>query len=222
MSAAPSPLDVFKPIAGRALELVLGQLLALDPETRAGLSALDGRRVELQLSAPAIALAVTVRGERLEVGPADPASEPDLGLRATLGGLLAQLPFLRPEGGAPVGKLRINGDAELARRLQQLARGFDPDWDAPFARALGPILGPQVARVLREGLRHGATVAKGLARDGADWLTEESRDVVGRAELDAFHDDVDALRDRAERLLARAARLPAGPGELDRSGGPGA
>ena len=70
MSAAPSPLDVFKPIAGRALELVLGQLLALDPETRAGLSALDGRRVELQLSAPAIALAVTVRGERLEVGSA--------------------------------------------------------------------------------------------------------------------------------------------------------
>ncbi len=212
MDAAPSLLDVFKPIAGRALELVLGQLLALDPETRAGLSALDGRRVELQLSAPALALSVTVRGERLEVGPADPSTEPDLGLRATLGGLLAQLPFLRPEGGAPVGKLRINGDAELARRLQQLARGFDPDWDAPFARALGPILGPQVARVLREGLRHGSVAAKGLARDGADWLTEESRDVVGRAELDAFHDDVDALRDRAERLLARAARLPGGLG----------
>ena len=114
MRAAPSPLDVFKPIAGRALELVLDQLLALDPETRAGLAALDGRRVELQLSAPALALAITVRGDRLEVGPADPTTEPDLGLRATLGGLLAQLPFLRPEGGAPVGKLRINGDAELA------------------------------------------------------------------------------------------------------------
>jgi ubiquinone biosynthesis protein UbiJ len=218
MNAAPSPLDAFKPIAGRALELVLDQLLALDPETRAGLASLDGRRVELQLSAPALALAITVRGDRLEVGPADPSTEPDLGLRATLGGLLGQLPFLRPEGGAPVGKLRINGDAELARRLQQLARGYDPDWDAPFARALGPIVGPQVARVLREGLRHGAVVAKGLARDGAEWLTEESRDVLGRAELDAFHDDVDALRDRAERLLARAARLP-GIADAD---GPGA
>jgi ubiquinone biosynthesis protein UbiJ len=205
---AASPFDTLKPIAGRALEAALNQLLALDPETRDALGGLDGRRVELQLEAPAIALAVTVRGERLVVGPADAAGEPDLGLRATLGGLLGQLPFLRPEGGGPVGKLRINGDAELARRLQQLARGFDPDWDAPFARALGPVVGPQVARVLREGLRNSVVLAKGLARDGAEFLTEESRDLVAKAELEAFYDDVDTLRERVERLVVRVSRLP--------------
>jgi ubiquinone biosynthesis protein UbiJ len=205
---AASPFDHLKPIAGRALEVALNQLLALDPETREALTGLDGHRVELQLEAPALALAVTVRGDRLEVGPADAGGEPDLGLRATLGGLLGQLPFLRPEGGAPVGKLRINGDAELARRLQQLARGFDPDWDAPFARALGPILGPQVARVLREGLRGGVVLAKGLARDGAEFLTEESRDLVAKAELEAFYDDVDSLRERLDRLVVRVSRLP--------------
>jgi ubiquinone biosynthesis protein UbiJ len=205
---AASPFDTLKPIAGRALEAALNQLLALDPETRDALGGLDGRRVELQLEAPAIALAVTVRGQRLEVGPADVAGEPDLGLRATLGGLLGQLPFLRPEGGGPVGKLRINGDAELARRLQQLARGFDPDWDAPFARALGPVVGPQVARVLREGLRNGVVLAKGLARDGAEFLTEESRDLVPKAELEAFYDDVDSLRERVDRLVVRVSRLP--------------
>jgi ubiquinone biosynthesis protein UbiJ len=210
MAAQPSPLDALKPIAGRALELALNQLLALDPDTRGALAGLDGRRVELQLEAPPLAFAVSVRGDRLEVGPADASSEPDLGLRATLGGLLAQLPFLRPEGGAPVGKLRIAGDAELARRLQQLARGFDPDWDAPFARALGPVLGPQVARVLREGLRGGTTLAKGLARDGAEFLTEESRDLVAKAELEAFYDDVDDLGERVARLAARVARLAPG------------
>ena len=208
---AGSPLDALKPIAGRALEAALNQLLALDPDTRASLAALDGRRVELQLEAPPVALAVTVRGDRLEVGPAESAGEADLGLRATLGGLLGQLPFLRPDGGAPVGKLRINGDAELARRLQQLARGFDPDWDAPFARALGPMLGPQVARALREGLRGSVVLAQGLARDSAEFLTEESRDLVPKAELEAFYDDVDALRERVERLVARIARLPTPP-----------
>jgi ubiquinone biosynthesis protein UbiJ len=64
---------------------------------------------------------------------------------------------------------------------------------------------------LRDGLRAGSGVAKNLARDAADFLTEESRDAVGRAELSAFLDDVDAVRDRAERLLARAARLPGFP-----------
>lgn len=208
MDARPSPLDALKPLAGRALEAALNRLVALDPDTGDALRRLDGRRVELQLEAPAIAMAVSVDNGRLRVGPAGRSGEPDLGVRATLGGLLAQLPFLRNEDAPPVGKLRINGDADLARSLQKLAKGFDPDWDKPFADAMGPIIGPQVARVMRDGLRAGNRLARGLARDAAEFVTEESRDVVAGAELAAFHDDVDELRDRAERLLARVSRLP--------------
>ncbi len=213
MSARPSPLDSLKPLAGRALEVALDRLLALDPETRVALAKLDGRRIELALEAPALALAITVKGDRLEVGPPDAASEPDLGLRATLGGLLSQLPFARTANSSPVGKLRINGDAELARMLQQLAQRFDPDWDQPFVATFGSILGPQLSRGLREGLRSARRVAGNLARDAAEFVTEESRDVVGKAELAAFHDDVDALRDRAERLAARVGRLNVGKAE---------
>lgn len=204
---APSPFDAFKPIAGRALEVALNRVVALDPESQAALASLDGRRIELALEAPALALSVTVRDRKLWVGPPDSESEPDLGLRATLGGLMSQLPFARRDGAPPVGKLRINGDAELARTLQKLAQRFDPDWDRPFAEALGPILGPQAARMLREGLRTGRRIAGNFARDAAEFVTEESRDVVGKDELAAFHDDVDALRDRAERLVARVGRL---------------
>ena len=71
----------------------------------------------------------------------------------------------------------------------------------------GPMLGPQVSRLLREGLRTGRRVAGNLARDAAEFVVEESRDVVGKDELSAFHDDVDSLRDRAERLVARVGRL---------------
>ena len=42
-------------------------------------------------------------------------------------------------------------------------------------------------------------------------MTEESRDVLGRDELDAFNDDVDVLRDDVERLAARVSRLSRGP-----------
>jgi len=87
-----------------------------------------------------------------------------------------------------------------------------PDWARPFGQALGPILGPQVARVLGEGLQAGGKLAKNFARDAAEYVTEESRDVVAKAELAAFHDDVDGLRDRAERLIARVDRLHANTG----------
>jgi ubiquinone biosynthesis protein UbiJ len=207
MEARRSPLDSLKPLAGRALELALERLLALDPDTAASFAQLEGKRIELALESPPIALSLTVRDGKPHIGPPEQALEADLGLRANLAGLLAQLPLPRARN-APAPKLRINGDAELARTLQGMARNFDPDWDKPFADTLGPLLGPQVARTLREGLRTGSGIAKNLARDSADFLTEESRDAVGRAELSAFLDDVDALRDRAERLLARAARLP--------------
>jgi ubiquinone biosynthesis protein UbiJ len=77
MNARPSPLDALKPIAGRALEIVFARLLALDPETRAALAKLEGKRVEMVVEAPPLALAITVRDGQLRVGPADASSEPD-------------------------------------------------------------------------------------------------------------------------------------------------
>ena len=205
MTQAASPFDALKPLAGRALEQALNRLVELDPDTAEALRGLGGRRIGLALEAPPIALELAVADGRLVVGP--PKDEPDLGVRATISGVLSQLPFLRPPGAPPVGKVRINGDAELARQLQKLAQRFDPDWDEPFARALGPVFGPQAARLLRDALAGGAKFAKGFSRDAVDYLTEERRDLVGKAELAAFHDDVDELRDQVERLAARLARL---------------
>ena len=57
----------------------------------------------------------------------------------------------------------------------------------------------------------GKEMALAFAKAGADYLTEESRDLVPKAEQQAFFDDVDALRDRVERLAARAVRHASGP-----------
>lgn len=177
---AVSPLQALNPLAGRALEQGLSRLLALDPETAAALRPLEGRRIGLALEAPPVALDIRVEDGALRVGP--PTVEPDLGIRASLA-----------------------GDPHLADRRR--AGRFDPDWERPFAERLGPVAGPQVARVLREALAAGAGLARGLARDAAEYVTEESRDVVGKDELEAFHADVDALNDRVERLAARVARV---------------
>ncbi|HEY4583146.1 MAG TPA: SCP2 sterol-binding domain-containing protein, partial [Lysobacter sp.] len=135
MTESRTPLDSLKPLAGRALEAALNRALALDPDTRDGLRGLDGRRLVLRLATPPLALQIDVDGERLRVGPVAGEAEPDLSVRATLGGLLAQLPFMRRDDAPAVGKLRIEGDADLARRLQRLAERFDPDWQRPFVAA---------------------------------------------------------------------------------------
>lgn len=210
MSDAPFPWtrSELRRIAGRALEAALNRALALDEETRAALRPMDGRRITLVLESPPLALQLRVEGERLAVGPVEAeAGAPDLSVRGTLGGLVSQLPFLRRDDAPPVGKLRIEGDAELARRLQRLARNFDPDWQRPFAAVFGDVVGVQVAEAFAGALRQARVLGRNGAETLAEYVTEESRDVVPRAELNAFHDDVDALRDDVERLAARIARL---------------
>lgn len=210
MSQPPIPFN-WKVPAGRALEAALNSALALDPETRAALRPLAGRRVALQLDGPPLALQVRVDGERLVVGPVDAADAPDLSVRSSLGGVMALLPRLLGTAPGddvpPVGRMQMSGDADLARRLQRLAERFDPDWEAPFAAVLGDVVGVQVARGVAGALRQARITGHELASSAAEYVTEESRDVVARAELDAFLEDVDALRDDVERAAARVARL---------------
>lgn len=206
MNTSVSFFDSLKPLAGRALEQALNRVLALDPDTQAAISKLDQHRIQLALEAPAIALEISVDGNQLRVGPVQDG-EADLGIRSTISGALSQLPFFRSSNAAPVGKVRINGDAELARQLQSLAKNFDPDWDKPFVEVFGVVIGTQIAKVLREAFKQGAGIAKKFGKDGVDYLTEESRDVVGSAEQAAFNEDVDDLRDRTERVLARFEKL---------------
>ena len=104
----------------------------------------------------------------------------------------------------------MSGDAELARRLQTLANRFDPDWQQPFVAVFGDIIGVQIANAVRSALRQMRDLGGSLAQNTAEFVTEESRDVVPRAELNAFHDDVDALRDDVERLQAKVDRLRGG------------
>ena len=210
MSRTPSPLSGLKPLAGRALESALTRALALDDDTRQALARLDGRHVALHLASPPLAMAIRVDGEALRVGPVDADAVPDLSVRTTLGGLLGQLQGMlgaSDDHATPSGRLRIEGDAELARALQRLAQRFDPDWQRPFVAAFGEVVGVQVANGVAAALKGARRAGQEFASTAAEYVVEESRDVVGRHELDAFHDDVDVLRDDVERIAARVGRL---------------
>ena len=207
MNAAPSPNLFPQPLrklAGRALETALNHALSLDPDTQSRLAALDGRSVQLQLRGIDLALAITVEGDRLKVGPAPEAS--DLRVAATPGSLLSML-FRRHSDGMAPGKVEIAGDAELARRLEKLASGFAPDFEEAFTRTFGDVVGVPLAKAVRNGLTHARETASHLSQDGAAWLRDETRIALAPGEVEGFLDEVDALRERTERLDARLARL---------------
>jgi ubiquinone biosynthesis protein UbiJ len=206
MTPSVSALDSIKPLAGRVLQEALNRALRLDPASMAKLQALDGRRIEVHMQSPDFALAIDVNAGVLQVGPVDAQREADISFKSRLSGLLQSLPMFS-QGRTPVGAMRISGDVELARLMQDLVKAYDPDWQAPFVRAFGPVLGPQAAKFLASALRQGRVAAENLARSGAEYVTEEARVVVSKAELQEFNNDVDRLRQHADRLQARADRL---------------
>ena len=206
MNAPAFSLGTLKPVAGRVLQEALNRLLRLDAASLEKLDALQDRRIELHLQSPDIALAVEVRGQSLQVGPVNAGQEPDISFKSTLSGILKSLPMFA-QGQPAIVAMRIIVDVELARLLQNLVKEFDPDWQEPFVKALGPVFGPQAAKFIREGLKQAKTGAGNFMQSGAEYVTEEARVVVSKAELDDFNAQVDKIRQRGDRLQARVNEL---------------
>lgn len=205
-SAGPRVPNPVLAVFGRALETALNRLVDLDADASIRLAALDGRAVALDLRDTALSLRIAVEGGRLRVGPSFEAASA-LRIAATPASLLA-LAFARGDDDALApGRVEVAGDAELARRLERLARDFAPDFDAAFTRAFGDVAGFQVASGVRRSLGWLRRSAHATARDATEFLSEETGDIVARAELERFLDEVDTLRERADRLAARVQRI---------------
>lgn len=195
----------------RLLESALNRVLALDSSAAQALLALEGKSVALRLKPWPAPVQIAVSGGRLV---ASDSAAPDLAITASPGALLA----LAAERGGfqlPAGRVDISGDADLARRIQKLLAGLDPDWDRPFAQFFGEVAGHQIAKGLRGALGWGRATAKAMLLNSTEYLREESRDLIAPGELADFIDDVDRTRDDVERLEARierVARLRAGRG----------
>ncbi|SDD65608.1 ubiquinone biosynthesis accessory factor UbiJ [Aquimonas voraii] len=205
MSDSPTRPNPLLALGGQALEFALNRAVALDPDLPGQLQSLEGRSIELELAAPKLAARIEVQAGRLAVGPAQPTQEPDLSLKATLGAVLSRV--LPGATQATPGRMKIAGDIELAQALQRIAQRYSPDLEAALSARLGDIVGVQIAKALRaalEGVRRGS---RELTAAGADYLRDEAGVLVGRAELDAFCEDVDSLRDGVERSERRLQRL---------------
>ena len=153
-------------------------------------------------------MAISVRDGKLAAGPhwQQPA---DLNLNASPASLLAFALRRGEDSPLPPGKVDISGDAELARRMEKLLRDFRPDVEEAFAKTFGDVLGVPLARAFQRAFAWTRDSAQALAQDGAEYLREESRDLIAPAEMEQFLDAVDGVRERADRLDARVQRLAA-------------
>jgi ubiquinone biosynthesis protein UbiJ len=179
----------------------LNRLLGAEPWARERLAPFAGEIVELRATPlPALRFAIAPDGSVANADAEAPAS-----LTVALGpDSLAALTrgeehFMR--------SVQLTGNAKLASEVLLLVRHLRWDAEEDLSRLVGDFAAHRIAGAAKDFLDWQADAARRLAASAVEYVVEEKRWLVARAEFERFGAQAAALRDGLERLEARLRRL---------------
>jgi len=187
----------------RPIEAMLNRRIAGSSRARAMVAGLAGRSLELRFAATPFRVRLASGADALSVRPA--AEEPaDAVIEGT------PLSFLRLATGDAAKSIRaggmdVRGDAEIAEGFRRLLEVARPDIEEELSRFTGDAAAHYIAGFARHAADFARRAGDSLARSTSEYLTEESRDLPVRLEVEEFLDGVDRLREAVDRLDARVA-----------------
>ncbi|HEX4153534.1 MAG TPA: hypothetical protein VHY75_15110 [Steroidobacteraceae bacterium] len=107
------------------------------------------------------------------------------------------------------GSVQVSGDAEIAGGYRELFALARPDLEEELSRLVGDLPARRISLAAQGAFGWLRKLKETAGENLAEYLQEESRDVVGRYELEEFVQGVDRLRDTAGRVEARLAHIEA-------------
>lgn len=110
-------------------------------------------------------------------------------------------------------ELELTGDSQVLINLQNIISDLRLDGEAELARWLGPVPAHAIGSLLRRSHQWGKDSWDSLRLTLGEYLTEESRQLVGNAEARASAELLHEMRLQLDRLEARVALLS--PTNLD-------
>ncbi len=171
---------------GWPFSLALNRLLDAEPWARERLAPFAGETLEVR-SPPFPPLRFTILpGGRLDAGGEAPA-------------LVATLHFAR--------EVDLSGDEKLAAEVRLLLRHLRWDFEEDLSRLVGDVAAHRLAGALRALSAWPAEAAHRLGETLADYVIEEKRMLVGRAQLEEFRAALTRLEQELAQLEKRVRRL---------------
>jgi len=192
---------------GWPFSLALNHLLEAEPAARQRLAPFAGASIELRAPPlPALTFAI-LPGGRLEGRMRAGGAEPSLVVALKPGFLAA----LAKGEDHLMRAVEVSGEPRLAAEVMWLARHLReaaPDIvEEDLSRLVGDVAARRLAQGARDLFAWQSDALARLAESFADYVTEENRMVIARAEHASFAAAVSRLRDAVERLEKRVGRL---------------
>ncbi|ROO24312.1 hypothetical protein SAOR_15885 [Salinisphaera orenii MK-B5] len=188
-----------------AVEIALARYLGSDARALERCAALAGCALELRLSDLGLRLVFVAEDHGMQVCAAPPEAADVTLTGASM--VFGRLLFSGGREGLMGAGLRIEGDVGVAQRFADLFSAVDFDITDIVDARFGPVPAYVLGRGLASARALVARAAREVPEQAAEYLREESRDVVGRWEHDVFAGEVETLRDDVDRLGARLRRL---------------
>ncbi len=192
-----------------ALNGALAKIIELDPAAAEALQPHRGKSIELLIQPLKLRLRLVIDEAQVKFTDA-PEGEADTRIEGTPTGLFALGTKQHIAGLPPV---QISGDASTGQFFADWLKNLRPDWEEGLCRVFGDGPGHRMATVLTGVGQRAQSLLQSLLRNGTDYLTEESRELIHPDEMEEFLDAVDDLNAdlahaerRLQTLLDAAAR----------------
>ncbi|WPC05550.1 SCP2 sterol-binding domain-containing protein [Pseudomonas benzenivorans] len=188
------------------VERGLNRVLAMDGTALPRLARLRGRVIEVDCRTPALQLFILADEQGLRLAP-HWAGEIACRLRAPASSLLRLASSADKSAVLHSPEVELDGDSAALLELAAILQDLELDWEYELTRWLGPVGAQLLAGHLRSRAGWTAQSLDSLRLNLADYLSEESRSLVGRREADARFAELDSLKLALDRLDARIERL---------------
>lgn len=187
------------------LAALMNRNLASSGQARALVQQLEGRSFEVRVAQTPLRIRFAAAGGRVAVSHGG-EGEPTASIE---GSPLTLATLAGPDAGERIraGGLRVTGDAETAQSFQKIFAAARPDFEEELSRVVGDAPAHHLARAARGALSFGQRALDTFARNVAEYLTEESRDLPAKPEVDGLLEGIDRLREDVDRFEARLAAL---------------
>jgi ubiquinone biosynthesis protein UbiJ len=101
----------------------------------------------------------------------------------------------------------VSGDPDIANSYRELLALAQPDFEEELSRLIGDVPARRLSQFALKTAEWARRARRTAGENIAEYLQEESRDLVNKPEFDEFLQGVDTLRETADRVGARIARL---------------
>ncbi|MBD8098298.1 SCP2 sterol-binding domain-containing protein [Pseudomonas fluorescens] len=189
-----------------SVEHGLNRVLRLDSTALARLAHLTGKVIAVDCRSPALQLFILPSDEGLLLAT-QWAAEADCTLRAPAASLLHLALSRNKTAILHSPEVALEGDSAVLMDLAAVLQDLELDWEYELSRWIGPVATQLLSGHLRSRSRWYQQGFASLNQNLAEYLSEESRTLVGQREAQARFRELDKAKIDLERLEARFERL---------------